>query len=122
MGGGGDDALGPFLGAYLAHKTGLIDLNDKNQQKSLSQNGVMKTIFNNQMNTPQNSGVPYQPPQGGFGSNADYSMQPVAPKLQNWADEPSQITGAAAPDQAMNLAEAEPDFLSGIGSFASMFV
>jgi len=122
FGGSGNNALGPFLGAYLAHKTGLIDFNDKDQQKSLSKNGVMGTIFQNQMNKPQGAVAPYQPPQGGFGANADYSMQPVAPQLPNWTDQSSQITGAAAPEQAMNLAEAEPDFLSGIGSFASMFV
>jgi len=84
MKGGGNDALMPFLGAYLAHKTGLIDFNDKDQQESLKKNGMLGTIFQNHMkNVPSGAVAPYQPPQGGYGANADYSMKPMPPKLPN---------------------------------------
>jgi hypothetical protein len=138
FGGGGNDALGPFLGAYLAHKTGLIDFNDKDQQKSLSKNGVMGTILRNQINKPQGAVAPYQPPQGGFGANADYSMQPVPPKLPSWTDQSSPApdnsvppnpnvvvtpVASAGPEMGgMDMADMGGDFLSGIDSFASFFV
>jgi len=142
MKGGGNDALMPFLGAYLAHKTGLIDFNDKDQQESLKKNGMLGTIFQNHMkNVPSGAVAPYQPPQGGYGANADYSMKPMPPKLPNAVtanDNSSQsIPGAVSPDDngvvvtpvseggpaipSMNMSEAEPDLFNGIGSFLSMF-
>jgi hypothetical protein len=150
MKGGGGDALAPFLGAYLAHKTGLVDFNDPEQQKSISKNGVMQTIFQNHMKSvPSGSVAPYQPPQGGYGSNADYAMQPVPPKLPNavtannnmgMQQDPNAqgIPGAANPADngvvvspvseggsamsSMDMSEAAPDLFGGIGSFLSMFV
>jgi hypothetical protein len=145
--GGGGDALGPFLGAYLAHKSGLIDFNDPEQQKSMSKNGVMQTIFQNHMKSvPSGSVAPYQPPQGGFGSNADYSIKPIPPKLPNaitandnmgMQQDSNTIPGAINPADngvvvspvseggsamsSMDMSEAAPDLFGGIGSFLTMF-
>jgi len=145
----GGNALAPFLGAYLAHKTGLVDFNDPEQQKSMSKNGVMQTIFQNHMKSvPSGSVAPYQPPQGGFGSNADYAIQPIPPKLPNavtandnmgMQQDPNtqSIPGAMNPADngvvvspvsegapamsSMNMSEAAPDLFDGIGSFLAMF-
>jgi hypothetical protein len=148
MKGGGGDALAPFLGAYLAHKTGLVDFNDPEQQKSMSKNGVMQTIFQNHMKSvPSGSMAPYQPPQGGYGSNANYAMQPVPPKLPNavtandnmgMQQDSNTVPGAMNPADngvvvspvsegapamsSMNVSQAAPEIFDGIGSFLSMFI
>ena len=44
--GGSNDALGPFIAQYLAHKTGLIDLSDPTQKESIQKNGVLGHLLN----------------------------------------------------------------------------
>jgi hypothetical protein len=46
---GKDTGLGAFAAAYLAHKTGLIDLNDPKKRESVEKNGVLGHLLNGYM-------------------------------------------------------------------------
>ena len=60
---GKDTGLGAFAAAYLAHKTGLIDLNDPKKRESVEKNGVLGHLLNGAMN---NAITPKGP---GYGNN-----------------------------------------------------
>jgi len=61
--GGSNDALGSFLAAYLANKTGLIDYSDPTQRESVNKNGVLGHLLGNAMDK---SVAPKGP---GYGNN-----------------------------------------------------
>lgn len=62
--GSADTGLGNFAAAYLAHKTGLIDLSDKTKRESVEKNGVIGHLLKGAMDKAA-------PPQKGpgYGNN-----------------------------------------------------
>lgn len=61
--GSADNGLGSFAAAYLAHKTGLIDLSDPTKRESVEKNGVIGHLLKGAMDKAA-------PPKGpGYGNN-----------------------------------------------------
>jgi len=83
-GSGSSGGLGAVLGAYIADKTGLIDLKDQAQQANFQKNGLMSTMIGNQF-APAGSVPPTPTDMTGFQQKSvggAYPLQMVAPPGQ----------------------------------------
>ena len=109
-GGNSSGGLGSVLGAYLANQAGLIDLKDQSQQSSLQKNGLMNTMFNNQL-APQDSVPPVPTDMTGFQQKSTgnpYPLQMVAP--------PNQLgSGTYTPTEGVNPQAARDTSVSQTG-------
>jgi hypothetical protein len=82
----GQSGLGPILGAFLADKAGLIDLNDPTQKQAFDKGGLKGLLgqnLGNQLSLPMPAGsVPPPTSQftpGNYDVNPNYSIAPVTP-------------------------------------------
>jgi hypothetical protein len=120
--GGSNDALGPFLAQYLAHKTGLIDLSDPTQKESIQKNGLQGHFLNKFMDKAVPPNI--------LGKNSAFEgipgvapTSPVQPVMPSAAQPPS--SGNAGMDQQLSSSPyLKPldyhDFDTDIGKYASM--
>ena len=115
---GGNSALGSFAAAYLAHKAGLLDLNDPSQMDSVQKNGVGSTLASKLLlgSVPPKQTAPVapsgqlqQPDMTGFQPGPD--IQNAAPPVQG------SFNQMQTPDV---MAAAEPTIDDSLPAFAAM--
>jgi hypothetical protein len=133
--GGSNNALGPFLAQYLAHKTGLIDLSDPTQKESIQKNGLQGHFLNKFMDkaVPPNilgknsafEGIPAGDNSVSAPINNTPGVaptSPVQPVMPSAAQPPS--SGNAGMDQQLSSFSEPPvdfhNFDTDIASYANM--
>jgi hypothetical protein len=111
---GGNGSLGSLAAAYLAHKAGLIDLNDKSQMESIQKNGIGYTLASKALDKA------VAPPQANQAVQAPVPA-PAAPPAPAQQDAVPPVQGSSngyGPSE--NLAEAEPLIDDSLPAFAAM--
>jgi hypothetical protein len=117
------------LGAYLANKAGLIDLNDENQKQALQKNGLFGTVIGNQLGMnkavpPKLSGDWTVKPNYSLGGvpapqfEARPSIQPVEPPNSVIT---SPVHQSDVQGQPLAFNEDLGDLFDGVSGFAALF-
>ena len=117
---GGNSSLGSFAAAYLAHKAGLLNLNDPSQMESIQKNGVGSTLASKlligsappkQVAPVAPSGQLQQPDMTGFqpGSDIQNAAPPVQGSMNNMGVDETMA------DNAISIDDTLPAFVSMIG-------